>query len=106
MADAIYDEPTGIDEACTVVDPLNPTRRKAIAAGTPYEDLLVPVFRNGDAVYESPPLDRIRARARNQLACLHSGIKRFVNPHEYPVGLEPRLSDLRTRLTLETRGRS
>ena len=105
VADAIYDEPTGIEDACTVVDPLNPTRHKAIAAGTPHEDLLVPIFRNGKVVYESVPLDRIRARARSQLACLHSGIKRFVNPHEYPVGLESRLSDLRARLTLETRGR-
>ena len=104
VADAIYDEPTGIDDGCTVVDPLNPTRHKVIAAGTPHEDLLVPVFRNGELVYESPSLDRIRARARSQLASLHSGIKRFVNPHEYPVGLEPRLHDLRTRLTLETRG--
>ena len=105
VADAIYDEPTGIEDGLTVLDPLNPTRHKTIAAGTPYEDLLVPVFRNGELVYETPSLDRMRARARNQLACLHAGIKRFVNPHEYPVGLEPRLSDLRARLTLETRGR-
>jgi len=27
-----------------------------------------------------------------------------VNPHQYPVGLEKRLFDLRTRLVLEARG--
>jgi nicotinate phosphoribosyltransferase len=103
IADAIYDEATGIEDAGTVVDPLNPMRRKSIPAGTPHTDLLVPIFRRGEAVYDPPPLARIREQARSQLACLHSGIKRFVNPHEYPVGLEPRLHDIRTRLTLQSR---
>ena len=45
-----------------------------------------------------------RARARDQVAGLHPGIKRFVNPHQHPVGLALELHDLKTRLVLETRG--
>jgi nicotinate phosphoribosyltransferase len=104
LADAIYDRELGVPLEFTVVDPLDPTRRKHIAAGTPHEDLLVPVFRKGDLVYEEPPLSAIRQRARQQLSMLHPGIKRFVNPHQYPVGLEAGLHDLKTRLVLAARG--
>ena len=36
-------------------------------------------------------------------AGLHAGVRRFVNPHQFPVGLERRLSDLRVELTLAAR---
>jgi nicotinate phosphoribosyltransferase len=31
-------------------------------------------------------------------------VKRFVNPHQYPVGLERGLHELKTRLVLAARG--
>jgi nicotinate phosphoribosyltransferase len=34
----------------------------------------------------------------------HSGIKRFLNPHQYPVGLESRLHELKTKLIFQARG--
>ena len=103
-ADMTYDESLGVAGDVVVVDPTDPTRRKSIAAGTSHEDLLVPVVRGGEVVYESPPIDAIRSRAREQLASLHPGVRRFMNPHEYPAGIERRLHDLRTRLILEARG--
>ena len=107
VGDVIYDEPTGLnDNDCTLVDPLDLTRRKTMPAGTAHEDLLVPVFREGRAVYDPPRLEQVRARTLSQLERFHYGIKRFVNPHGYPVGLELRLHDLRTRLTFEARGMS
>jgi hypothetical protein len=45
-----------------------------------------------------------RERTQGQLSCLHATIKRFMNPHEYPVGLEARLHRLKTDLILEARG--
>lgn len=68
-----------------------------------WEDLLVPVFRNGRCVYTSPDLRQIQRRTLDQLLHLHPGIKRLLNPHEYPVGLEERLHDLRQQLILEAR---
>lgn len=104
LSDAIWDEQLGIPSPCVIVDPADPTRRREIAEGTPAEDLLVPVFRRGRRVYDPPPLPALRARTRAQLAAFHAGVKRFLNPHRYPVGLERRLHDVRTGLVLAARG--
>jgi len=104
LADAIYDEDLGLPAAPIIVDPLDVTRRREIPAGTPGQDLLVPIFRGGRRVYQPPPLEESRARVQAQVARLHAGVRRFVNPHQFPVGLERRLSDLRVALTLQARG--
>ncbi len=103
LADVIYDESQRLPAEPVVVDPLDPTRRKRVPAGTPGEDLLLPVMRAGEPVYDPPPFERARERAERQLASLHPGIKRFVNPHQYPAGLSLELHDLKTRLILEGR---
>ena len=104
LADAIYDELTGIGATCTIVDAMDMTRRKVIAEGTEHEDLLRPIFRGGQRVYDSPPIAAVREYAQRQLNGFHPGVRRFVNPHEYPVGLERKLFDLRTDLILKARG--
>ncbi|HWE23767.1 MAG TPA: nicotinate phosphoribosyltransferase [Myxococcales bacterium] len=105
VADAIYDEDRRPQGAVTIVDPLDPTRRRTIAEDTPFEDLLVPIFRGGRRVYDPPPLNALRRRTSEELTRFHAGVKRFVNPHRYPVGLERELHELRTRLILEARER-
>jgi nicotinate phosphoribosyltransferase len=102
-ADMILDELTP-EPTRTIVDPLDLTRRRTVAGDAPHEDLLVPVFRQGRCVYALPSIEDIRARRAAQLGRFHDGVKRFVNPHQYPVGLEERLFELKTRLTLEGRG--
>jgi nicotinate phosphoribosyltransferase len=102
--DMIYDEHHEIQKPDTIVDPVDMTRRKQFDDAFSSEELLVPVFEGGDSVYELPALDDIRDRAATQLQGFHAGIRRFVNPHEYPVGLERQLHELRTRLILEARG--
>jgi nicotinate phosphoribosyltransferase len=104
VADGIYDVELGAPAEFTVVDPLDSTRRKHIPADTAFEDLLVPIFHRGQPVYKSPPLDKIRERTQSQLAMFHSGVKRFINPHQYPVGLELGLNDMKTKLVLRARG--
>ena len=37
------------------------------------------------------------------MAGFHGGVKRLMNPHQYPVGLETDLYDLKTRLITEAR---
>jgi len=105
MADMIWDELLGPppDEP-TIVDPKDMTRRREIPTGTPFRELLVPIFRQGRRVYDPPALHDVRARTLDQLDHFHLGIKRFVNPHQYPVGLELGLFDLKTQLILEARG--
>ncbi len=107
LGDMIYDEESGIrdPDAPTLVDPADMTRRKTMPAGARHEDLLVPVFRAGKPLYEAPPIHDARARTQAQLARFHAGIKRFVNPHEYPVGLEASLFDRKMALILGARER-
>jgi nicotinate phosphoribosyltransferase len=104
IGDLLYDELEGIPDEPVMVDPLDLTRRKVMYRGTPWEDLLVPIFRQGQRVYDPPPLADVRQRVRDQLAGFHEGVKRFTNPHKYPVGMELGYFDLKTRLILEARG--
>lgn len=104
LADMIFDEELGVPSPAVMVDPADPTRRKKLPAGTAYQDLLTPIFRDGRQVYELPSSDVIRRYAEEQRGRFHAGIKRFVNPHRYPVGLERSLHELKTKLILEARG--
>jgi nicotinate phosphoribosyltransferase len=104
VADAIYNEQDLPAGDISIVDPSDMTRRKLLPASLLHEDLLIPIFRKGELVYSPPALRDVQQRAREQLAKVHPGIKRFVNPHQYPVGLERNLHELRTELILKARG--
>ncbi|MBN1946004.1 MAG: nicotinate phosphoribosyltransferase [Bradymonadales bacterium] len=104
LFDVIYDQELGVREGGTLVDPMDMTRRRHIPPTTPGQDLLVPIFRRGVPVYQPVPLPAIQAYAKSQLAGFHAGIKRFENPHQYPVGLEEQLFERKTRLVLQARG--
>jgi len=105
LGDMILDElnPPAKDAPIVLVDPHDFTRRKAISSSAAYEDLLKPVFKAGKLVYSSPALDEIKRYSTSQLERFHPTIKRLLNPHEYPVGLEQSLHRLKTNLIMETR---
>jgi len=104
IGDAIYDELQGLDPPCIIVDPTDPVRRKAIPPDAQGHDLLVPVFRGGRRVYEVPSLEETRNRVRQQLALFHAGVRRLVNPHRYPAGLEHALYARRAEIISRLRG--
>jgi nicotinate phosphoribosyltransferase len=104
VGDMIYDLDGPAESSRIIVDPLDSTRRKHIAQEANAEDLLVPIFRRGELVYSLPSITASRDRTLAQLGCLHESHKRFLNPHEYPVGLSPALYELRSRLILKARG--
>lgn len=104
MGDMVYDIQMGLKDGNAMVDPMDMTRRKFIPKDTLYTDLLTPIFRGGETVYQEPGIHETRRFAGEQLDFFHSGIKRFVNPHRYPVGLEQGLYDLKTGLILKARG--
>jgi nicotinate phosphoribosyltransferase len=68
------------------------------------EDLLRPIFERGRSVYTIPTLEESRNRLQKQFQLFHAGVKRFVNPHRYPVGLDLGLHERKTALILKTRG--
>jgi nicotinate phosphoribosyltransferase len=104
VADLIHDVELGLPAPVTMIDPLDPTRRRILEPSLASEELLKPIFRAGRRVYEVPPLEETRAHAAAELASFHAGIRRFVNPHRFPVGLERSLHEQKTRLILEARG--
>jgi nicotinate phosphoribosyltransferase len=104
IGDVVFDQSGPVPGRFVAVDPLDPTRRKILPSEALFRDLLVPVFRKGVRVYEPPSLSDSQARSKQELAGFHPGIKRFLNPHQYPVGLEQSLHELRTKLILESRG--
>ena len=102
VADMIYDVEIGYSDDPTIIGVNDPTKSKKINSEQfESEDLLVPILIDGKLIYKSPELSEIRNRVSEQLEKLHSGIKRFVNPHAYVVGLEQRLYEKRMRLILE-----
>jgi nicotinate phosphoribosyltransferase len=106
IGDMIYDTGAPPGAEPLIIDPFDVTRQKRIPPHALWEDLLVPVFRKGKRVWQSPALESTRGRAREQLARLHPGSRRFRNPHRYPAGLEASLHALRLRLIAEAKGHS
>ncbi|MGV3539779.1 MAG: nicotinate phosphoribosyltransferase [Rufibacter sp.] len=103
VGDMIYSEPLGVATLPTMVHPNDPTQRKSFATECTYEDLLVPVFKNGKKIYSSPSLPQIQQRTQQQVGALHETYRRFLNPHIYKVGLEEQLHNRKMDLILKLR---
>lgn len=103
--DMIYDVESPPADEPQMIDPADSTRRKRFSEGERFEELLVPVVLGGKRVYDPPELSDIRARAREQVASLDPSVRRFLNPHGYPVGLERGVHALRMRLIVLARAR-
>ncbi len=104
MADMLYDLKSKLGEKLKIIDPMDLTRRKIIKAeGLQYEELLKPIFEDGKQVYQSPDIHQLREKTIQSLNELPAGVKRLVNPHSYPVGLEEKLYKLKTDLILKLR---
>ena len=104
IGDVIYDRQLGIEEHCSAIDVLDATRREVFPAGTPYDELLRPVIGRGRMLEKPEPLRLCRERCQRQLQEMKPGIRRFLNPAYYPVGVEERLHKLKTELILQGRG--
>lgn len=103
VADAIYDINTDIKDGCWIVDPFDTTRQKHLGPNLKYRDLLEPIFRNGKLVYKSPALAQMRENTSKELSHFHEGIKRFLNPHQYAVGMEKNLYNIKLELIKKIR---
>lgn len=104
VADLLWDELRGLPASGQMLDPLDATRRRPFPCSDHHEDLLVPIYRNGERVYDAPTLEEAREHRARQVGLLHPGLTRFDNPHQYPVGLERGASEARTALILKMRG--
>lgn len=101
VADMLYDVRHPPEGDYHLVDPFDPLRQKALPKETPSVDLLVPIFRKGERIYDVPSLESIRTKAQQELSRLHRGCKRFLHPHQYVVGMERGLHELKMGLIQE-----
>ena len=102
MADAIYETDHGLSEPCEIVDVETEDKTK-IPPNTRYSDLLVPIFRGGQVVYEPPSVEASREHLRKQLSCAPPEILRLKDPAPYKIGLERSLHELRSKLIARVR---
>ena len=61
-------------------------------------ELQVPIFRNGELVYELPTLPEIKQYCAAQLLTLWPEVMRFDNPHQYYVDLSEKLMALKDEM--------
>ncbi len=92
-ADMIYDVTRQMTSF--MVDSSDSSKIKKINSDDSYQDLLIPVMRHGEIVYDFPSLVQIRERTLHELSLFHPAIRRFLYPQPYLTGLEKSLHDLK-----------
>ena len=104
VADMIYDINFGVSDKNIIYHPGDYTKRKILdEKALQSRDLLVSVFREGKLTYDMPDIVHIRKKVQHELDSMYAGIKRFENPHTYPVGLEEKLYDHKMKLIFKLR---
>lgn len=93
----IYDEEMDDHKPLTIFDPNAVWKTKTLTDFTAKE-LLVPIFRKGKQVYQSPPIEQIQSYCLAQVDTLWEEVKRFENPHNYYVDLSQKLWNLKKEL--------
>ena len=100
----VFDESIDENEPLELFDPVQVWKTKVVSNFTAKE-LLVPIFKNGECVYESPSIHEIRDYCKSQIMTLWDEVKRFENPHKYYVDLSRKLWDIKQEL-LMNRGKN
>lgn len=60
--------------------------------------LLVPIFKDGVQVYDTPTIEEIRSHCKREISNLWDEVKRFENPHQYFVDLSLDLWTMKSSL--------
>ena len=93
----VYDEVVDESQPLELFDPEATWKRKIVTDFTAVE-LLVPIFRRGEKVYQSPSITEMRSYCAAQIDLQWDEVKRFENPHNYYVDLSQKLWDIKQDL--------
>ena len=93
----VYDEEVDDSGDMMIFDPEATWKTKRVYDFTAKE-LQVPIFINGELVYECPKLEEVRRYCLEQVDTLWDEVKRFDNPHSYYVDLSQKLWDIKYNL--------
>ena len=95
MDDEVYTE----NQIMRLFSPSEPWKKTKLAPGTyTLRELMLPIFKQGECVYESPKVMDIRAHCLKEQDTLWEETKRFVNPHKVYVDLSQKLYDTKISL--------
>ncbi len=98
----VYDEVVDDTQPLEICDP-DATWKKKTMENFEAKELQVPIFKNGELVYQCPSLPEIKRYCKEQIATLWPEVLRFDNPHNYYVDLSDKLLKIKMDL-LNARG--
>lgn len=93
----VYDENIDTSKPLTIFDPHNIWKKQTITNFS-IKELLIPIFKNGKKVYNSPTINEIKNYCAKQVDNLWDEVKRFENPHNYYVDLSEKLWSIKNTL--------
>lgn len=95
----VYDEIIDDSKELEIFDP-NATWKRKTVTNFYAKELLVPVFKNGECVYNSLLVKDIKNYCKNQIDTLWDEVTRFESPHNYYVDLSQKLWDIKNEMLL------
>ena len=93
----VYDETVDDSQNMVIFDPEATWKTKELYDFNA-KNLQVPIFKDGELVYDLPSLEEIRTYCLQQVDTLWDEVKRFDNPHTYYVDLSQKLYDIKIDL--------
>ncbi len=96
----VYDETIDDSQDLEIFDPEQTWKRKRVYNFYARE-LQVPIFKNGQLVYDLPSLQEIQDYCKKEVDSLWDEVKRFEYPHSYYVDLSQKLYDIKYNLLRE-----
>ena len=98
------DEVFSEDEDLRLFDSLETWKHITLPAGSyTLRELLVPIFKQGECVYESPKVMEIQKICKEELETLWDETRRLINPHIVPVDLSDKLYKTKIELLNKSR---
>jgi len=96
---ALTNETFDESENLLLFDP-NATWKKTLLKGGSYRmrEMLMPIFKNGECIYQSPSVKEIAAYCKQEKETLWEETKRLFNPHLVHVDLSPELYAMKKEL--------
>lgn len=96
---ALADESIDENKDLLIFDPHETWKKTLLEAGVfKVREILVPVFKKGVCVYESPSVMEIQQYCKEEQETLWDETRRLVNPHEVYVDLSDKLYDMKKQL--------
>ncbi len=96
----MHDEVLDDSKPVELCDPTARWKRKEFISYRAKE-LQVPIFKNGELVYDVPSLIDVKRYCAYQVSTLWQSVKRFDFPHQHYVDLSQKLMDLKDKMLAE-----